>query len=83
MKDQTQTIQEVYTRKVGGETFRYELRYTHGTHVKWNARVYLGADPKGTLQGIIEDHSMDEQALRQYVISYVEGMIERGMGIEE
>ncbi|OWT66316.1 hypothetical protein CEY11_00825 [Candidimonas nitroreducens] len=83
MKSHTQTIQELYTRKVGGEIFRYELRYTHGHSVKWSAHVYQDEILKGTPQGVIEDHDMDEAALRQYLVSYVEGVIERGMGIAE
>ena len=83
MKPHTETIQELYTRKVGGEVFRYELRYTHGHSVRWSAHVYHDDVLKGTPQGVVEDHDMDEAALRQYLVNCVEDVIERGLGIAE
>lgn len=83
MKIQQESIQDVYTRKVGGETFQYQVRYTSGKSLAWEAKVYLDGELKGTPSGSIIDNTMDGEALRQFVISYVEGIIERGVGIDE
>ena len=83
MKTHFQIIQEVYTRKVSGETFEYELRYTPGETVKWQACIYHHGEIKGKPSGSIIDNVLSGEALQQFVVSYVEGIIERGIGLEE
>ena len=80
---QSESIQDIYTRKVGGETFQYEAQYTTGKTLEWKAKVYLDGDLKGAPSGSIIDNTLQGESLRQFVISYVEGMIERGIGIDE
>lgn len=80
---QSESIHDLYTRKVGGETFHYKVRYSPGSTVEWQAKVYLDGELKGAPSGTIIDNVMTGDALRQFVISYVEGMIERGIGIDE
>lgn len=83
MTSQPETISDLYTRKVSGETYHYDAHYTSGDQVQWAARVFLDGDLKGTPGGTIIDNTMTGDALRQYVISYIEGIIERELGIEE
>lgn len=76
-------IKDEYTRKVSGETFQYDARINVNDQVEWNARVYLNGELKGEPKGSVIDNAMDGAELKQYVIAYIEGMIERGLGIEE
>jgi hypothetical protein len=76
-------IKDEYTRRVSGETFQYEAQFSGGEQPEWSARVYLHGELKGKPSGKVIDNTMDEQALRQYIIAYIEGIIERGLGIEE
>jgi hypothetical protein len=59
------------------------VRYTTGKALEWEAKVYLDGELKGTPSGSIIDNTLKGEALRQFVISYVEGIIERGDGIDE
>jgi hypothetical protein len=81
--NRSKSIQDVYTRKVGGETFQYNVTYMPGATVDWNARVYQDGELKGTPSGSISHNVMAGKALSQFIVSYVEGIIERGLGIEE
>ncbi|TAL88057.1 MAG: hypothetical protein EPN46_03320 [Candidimonas sp.] len=83
MANRSKSIQDIYTRKVGGETFQYDLTYMPGATVEWNARVYQNGDLKGTPSGSVSHNVMTGKALAQFLISYVEGVIERGIGIDE
>jgi hypothetical protein len=74
---------DVYTRRVGGELFAYHAKYRPGTTVDWSAQVFENGDLKGEPSGTIVDNELAGDALRQYVISYIEGIIERGIGIAE
>ncbi|MGZ3158229.1 MAG: hypothetical protein ACXU7H_04025 [Burkholderiaceae bacterium] len=76
-------IKDEYTRKVSGETFQYEAQFNGGDRVEWRARVYLNGELKGEPAGSVIDNTMDGAALKQYIIAYIEGIIERGLGIEE
>lgn len=78
-----ETIKDVYTRKVSGESFDYELTYTPGTDVAWLARVYRNGALKGSPHGALTANVLSGQALRQYLIAYVETMIERGLDVAE
>ncbi len=78
-----ETIKDEYTRKVGGEMFRYALEYTPGADVAWLARVYRDDQLKGTLHGSLTGNALGGVALQQYLIGYVEGMIERGLDLAE
>jgi len=77
------TFTDEYTRRVSGETFQYEATFNLGKQVEWSAKVYLNNELKGEPKGTVIDNKMKENALRQYVIAYIEGIIERGLGMEE
>lgn len=77
------TIKDEYTRRVSGETFQYEAQFNAGNRVEWSARVYLNGDLKGEPAGSVIDNAMSGDELQQYIIAYIEGIIERGLGIEE
>jgi len=79
----TESIKDMYTRKVGGETFTYVAEYTPGEQVAWTARIYQDGDLKGTPGGTVADNTLTGEALRRYIVSYVENLIERGLGVEE
>jgi hypothetical protein len=74
---------EIYTRHIGGEQFAYRARYTPGKAVVWSAQVFENGDLKGEPSGSIIDNDLTGNALREYVASYIEGIIERGIGIAE
>lgn len=81
----SQNIQfsDVYTRRISGEQFEYRAQYSTGKEVIWSAQVFENGELKGEPCGTITDNSLQDDALRQYVISYIEGIIERGLGIAE
>lgn len=83
MKPDKIAFEDVYTRKVGGETYHYEAEYNEGATVEWRARVYQGDVLKGTPAGTIIDNTMAGDALKKYVIAYIESIIEKGLGIDE
>jgi hypothetical protein len=72
-----------YTRRVSGEQFSYRVRYVAGPTVDWSAQVFENGDLKGEPSGTIVDNTLTDDALRQYIIAYLEGIIERGIGIAE
>lgn len=78
-----ETIRDLYTRKVSGDTFTYEAEYTPGEQVVWRARVYQDGDLKGTPSGQVADNTLVGEDLRRYIIGTIENLIERGLGIEE
>lgn len=77
------TIKDEYTRKVSGEKFEYELDYSSGADVAWLARVYRDGQLKGSPHGALAGNVLAGPALRQYLIAYVEAMIERGLDVAE
>ena len=77
------TIKDVYTRKVGGETYDYEAQYTPGPYVAWNAKVFQDGDLKGTPQGVLSDNLLTGEELKQQIITFIECTIEVAQGIEE
>jgi len=48
MATQTISIKDVYTRKVGGDRYEYEVKYSPGESVTWDARVYQNGVLKGS-----------------------------------
>ncbi len=76
-------INDEYTRRVSGETFQYDARINVNGRIEWNARVYLNGELKGEPKGSVINNAMSEAELKQYVIAYIEAIIERGLGIEE
>jgi hypothetical protein len=76
-------IRDEYTRRVSGETFQYEAAFQAGEQAQWSAHVYLNGELKGEPKGSVTRNTMNEEELKQYIIAYIEGMIERGIGIEE
>ena len=85
MTNPTFTFDDVYTRKVGGERYRYRLDYNAGAQVTWKAIVYRVGDDdiKGTPSGQIDDNLLEGDALRQQLVSLVEITIENMAGIAE
>ncbi|HEV7816716.1 MAG TPA: hypothetical protein VGP06_16650 [Janthinobacterium sp.] len=78
-----ETIKGSYTRRVGGATFDYEIDYTPGPEVEWLARVWQDGQEKGEPRGSLTDNELEGASLRGYLVSYVEGMIERGLDVAE
>ncbi|MDH6156217.1 hypothetical protein [Janthinobacterium sp. CG_23.4] len=76
-------FKEVYTRKVSGESFNYELEHTQGADVAWIARVYHDGVLKGSPYGTLTANVLSGPALEQYLRAYVEGMIEWGLDVAE
>ncbi len=83
MTIQSEFIKDVYTRKVGGETYQYEAQYTVGKRVTWSARIYRDGDLKGTPGGVLSDNDLTGAVLRQSVITLVECVIEAALGIDD
>ena len=83
MTKRTLSFKGDYTCKVSGESYQYEAEYNAGTEVRWRARVYLDGDLKGNPSGKILENTLDGEALRQYIVAYVESIIEKGLGIAE
>jgi hypothetical protein len=83
MANQTVTIKDVYTRKVGGERYEYEVMYSPGENVNWNARVYQHGVLKGSTSGTESDNHLEGEALRESIITLVEVAIEGMQGIGE
>ena len=80
---QRETLEDVYTRKVGGEQYQYKLEYSSGSTVFWNAEVFKDGALKGTPRGALSDNLLKGPALRQIVITMVEISIENMQGIAE
>ena len=80
---QRETLEDIYTRKVGGERYSYRLEYTPGSLVDWRAEVFLDGAPKGTPNGQLRDNTLEGIALRQSLITLVEVTIENMLGIAE
>ncbi len=78
-----ETINASYTRKVSGETFDYELEYTPGDEVQWLARVFHDGQSRGEPRGSLTANELQGEALRAYLVDYVENMIERGLDVAE
>ncbi len=78
-----EVLDEVYTRKVGGEQYSYRLEYTVGQRVEWRAEVFRNGELKGTPSGVLPDNQMDGPALRQSLVTLVEVTIENMLGIAE
>jgi hypothetical protein len=83
MTQQTITLRDFYTRKVGGERYDYELTYAPGTRVVWNARVYQNGVLKGSTGGVETDNRLEGEALRESVVTLVEVAIEGMQGLRE
>lgn len=83
MQPETITIRDLYTRKVGGERYDYELTYSPGTRVVWNARVYQDGVLKGSPGGVETDNHLEGEALRENVVTLVEVAIEGMQGLRE
>lgn len=74
---------DTYTRRVSGEQFEYHAQYSTGQNVIWSAQVFQNGELKGEPCGAITDNTLQDDALRQYIVGYIEGIIERGLGIAE
>ena len=83
MGSKLESFADIYTRKVSGENYQYEAEYSSGREVTWSARIYQDGDLKGTPSGAMVDNAMDASALRQYIVAYIESIIEKGLGISE
>ncbi len=78
-----QVIKDFYTRKVGGERYEYDVEYTSGERVVWNARVYRNGVLKGSPGGIETENQLTGDALRENIVTLVEVAIEGMQGISE
>ena len=83
MVNQTVSLKDVYTRKVGGERYEYEVKYSSGESVTWNARVYQDGVLKGSTSGEETDNHLEGDALRESIVTLVEVAIEGMQGIGE
>jgi len=83
MANKLESFKDVYTRKISGETFQYEAEYSSGREVAWSARIYQNGNLKGAPSGAMVDNAMKSDDLRQYIIAYIESIIEKGLGIAE
>jgi hypothetical protein len=83
MTNKIEKFKDIYTCKVSGENYEYEAEYSTGKKVIWKAKIYKDDDLKGTPGGTIISNVMKDDALRQYIIAYIEGIIEKGLGIAE
>jgi len=83
MATQTKTFKDVYTRKVGGEKYEYEVKYSPGERVEWSARVYRDGVLKGSPGGVETENRLGGEALRESIVTLVEVAIEGMQGIEE
>ncbi len=83
MTIQKKVIKDFYTRKVGGERYEYDVEYSPGERVVWNARVYRDGILKGTPGGVETDNELTGEALRESIVTFVEVAIEGMQGISE
>lgn len=83
MTIQSKSIKDVYTRKVGGETYQYEAQYTVGRQATWSARVYRNGHLKGTPSGVLSENYLTGDVLRQSIITLIECIIEAALGIDD
>ena len=83
MANQTLSIKDVYTRRVGGERYEYEVDYSPGASVSWSARVYQNGVLKGSPSGEETDNPLEGEALRESIVTFVEVAIEGMQGIGE
>ena len=83
MATQTISVKDVYTRKVGGERYEYEVHYSPGERVVWTANVYQDGVLKGSTSGAESDNRLEGEALRESITSLVEIAIEGMQGINE
>ena len=83
MATQTRAFKDVYTRKVGGESYEYEAKYSSGERVEWSARVYQDGVLKGSPGGVETGNRLEGEALRESIVTLVEVAIEGMQGIGE
>lgn len=83
MTNQTVSIKDVYTRRVGGERYEYEVKYSSGENVTWNAHVYQDGVLKGSTSGVETDNHLEGERLRENIVTLVEVAIEGMQGIGE
>lgn len=83
MATQTRSFKDIYTHKVGGGKYEYEVKYSTGERAVWNARVYQDGVLKGSPSGVVTDNRLEGEALRQSIVTLVEIAIEGMQGIKE
>ena len=83
MTTQTRSFKDIYTRKVGGEKYEYDVAYSTGGRVVWSARVYQNGVLKGSPGGVETGNQLDGEALRESIVTLVEVAIEGMQGLEE
>ena len=83
MATQTRSFKDVYTRKVGGEKYDYEVKYSPGERVEWSARIYQDGVLKGSPGGVETGNRLEGEALRESIVTLVEVAIEGMQGIGE
>ncbi|MBS1170350.1 MAG: hypothetical protein H6R01_1268 [Burkholderiaceae bacterium] len=83
MTKRIHTFKGEYTCKVGGENYQYQAEYSGHKEVHWQARIYQHGELKGSPSGRILDNTLEGEAMHQYIVAYVEGILEKGLGIVE
>ena len=83
MTTQTIAIKDIYTRKVGGERYEYDVEYSPGERVEWSARIYQDGVLKGSPGGVETQNHLEGEALRESIVTLVEVAIEGMQGIRE
>ena len=83
MATQTRSFEDIYTRKVGGEKYDYEVKYSPGERVEWSARIYQDGVLKGSPGGVETGNRLEGEALRESIVTLVEVAIEGMQGIGE
>ncbi len=77
MSAQSQSFKDDYTCTVSGNHYEYDVLYTPGNMTLWRANIYRDGVLKSSPSGELVDHEMDDEGLKQYLMEYVEAIIER------
>lgn len=77
MDNQAVAFRDDYTCTISGNHYEYDVLYTPGTITLWRANIYRNGVLKSSPSGELVDHEMDDEGLKQYLMAYVEAIIER------
>ena len=77
MDDPTKAFKDDYTCTISGNRYEYDVLFNPGRTTQWRANIYRDGVLKSSPSGELVDHEMDDEGLRQYLMAYVEAIIER------
>lgn len=77
MPNKTLSFKDDYTCTISGNHYEYDMLYTPGVTTYWRANIYRAGVLKSSPSGEVVDHEMDDEGLKQYLMAYVEAIIER------